>query len=271
MVDVHELEKRWKRYKIKQFLPYAILLFSAITAGVILLFIQSSKEESLQPNTSKDIIKQHPIVEKNEVKIQKPKVQKNKPQVVQKAPQPAEDSSKTVLKPSLNFLKKLKNDTVVPQTLPETPVAVPQEQVVHVEQKQNVKKEQNLQEEFEEEIEPQEEERQEPKVKIEVKPTSAKEIEQIVRRFKKTNNPILSLFIAKKYYEMGNYNQSYNYALITNQIDNTIEDSWIIFAKSLVKLKQKGRAIKILKAYISKSDSNKAKILLDNIKTGKFQ
>jgi translation initiation factor 2 beta subunit (eIF-2beta)/eIF-5 len=128
-----------------------------------------------------------------------------------------------------------------------------------------------LLEEEEATVEEEEKEEKKPKITIEVKQTSAKEIQQIVKRFKKTNNPILSLFIAKKYYDMGNYNQSYNYALITNQIDNTIEDSWIIFAKSLVKLKQKGRAIKILQAYIDKSGSNKAKILLDNIKTGKFQ
>ncbi|RLA73513.1 MAG: hypothetical protein DRG78_22425, partial [Epsilonproteobacteria bacterium] len=84
-------------------------------------------------------------------------------------------------------------------------------------------------------------------------------------------NPALSLFIAKKYYELGEYRKSYNYSLKTNNINNDIEASWIIFAKSLVKLDEKKMAVKILKKYISHSDSNRAQLLLNNILSGKFR
>lgn len=98
-----------------------------------------------------------------------------------------------------------------------------------------------------------------------------KDIQDVIKRFKKSNNPALSLFIAKKYYELEDFNKAYNYALITNGINNNIEDSWLIFAKSLVKLNKKSKAVETLKKYIGHSDSYRAKILLENIKSGKLQ
>jgi hypothetical protein len=97
------------------------------------------------------------------------------------------------------------------------------------------------------------------------------DIHHVIKRFKINNNPALSLFIAKKYYELGEYRKSYNYALITNEINSNIEASWIIFAKSLVKLNEKDIAIKTLRTYYDHSGSNKAKILLDEIISGKFK
>jgi tetratricopeptide (TPR) repeat protein len=97
------------------------------------------------------------------------------------------------------------------------------------------------------------------------------DIHDIIKRFKNNNNPALSLFVAKKYYELGNYHQAYNYSLITNKINKEIKVSWIIFAKSLVKLGKRDKAISILKKYIQQSNSSSAQILLDEIRTGKFQ
>jgi len=102
------------------------------------------------------------------------------------------------------------------------------------------------------------------------KQNTDEDISHVIKRFNKNNNPALSLFIAKKYYDQGKYDKSYNYALITNNISKNMEASWIIFAKSLVKLHKKNKAIDTLKKYISHSDSHKAKILLDEITSGKF-
>ncbi|UFS63194.1 hypothetical protein LOH54_03480 [Sulfurimonas sp. HSL-3221] len=98
-----------------------------------------------------------------------------------------------------------------------------------------------------------------------------KDIQDVIARFKKSKNPILSLFVAKRYYHTGNYQQAYNYALITNELDSTIEDSWLIFAKSLYKMDQKEMAIKTLKSYIQESSSVKAKITLDQMEKGTME
>ena len=99
----------------------------------------------------------------------------------------------------------------------------------------------------------------------------ADDINDVIRRFKKNKNPALSLFIAKRYYEMKNYQKAYNYALVTNEIDNNIEESWLIFVKSLVKLGQKEMAVKTLNSYIEHSGSTRAKLLLEDIAQGTFQ
>jgi len=67
------------------------------------------------------------------------------------------------------------------------------------------------------------------------------------------------------------YEKASNYALITNQLNKEIEDSWLIFAKSLVKRGKKEKAIQLLREYINKSHSTNAAILLNNIQSGEFQ
>ncbi|QHG92115.1 hypothetical protein CVO_03035 [Sulfurimonas sp. CVO] len=98
-----------------------------------------------------------------------------------------------------------------------------------------------------------------------------KDIQDVIKRFNINHNPALSLFVAKKYYQLGDYEQAYNYALATNELNNNIEASWIIFSKSLVKLDKKDMAIDTLRKYINYSNSSQAKQLLDEILSGKFK
>lgn len=98
-----------------------------------------------------------------------------------------------------------------------------------------------------------------------------KDIQDVIMRFKKNKNPALSLFVARRYYALGNYQQAYNYALITNDLNSHIEDSWLIFAKSLYKLDQKEMAQKTLSSYIKENGSIKAKLLLEQMRNGTFQ
>ena len=94
------------------------------------------------------------------------------------------------------------------------------------------------------------------------------EISEIEDRFRENSNPHLGLYIARYYYERGKYNEAYNYALKTNAINNNMEESWLIFAKSLVKLGKSEQAKKTLQFYISQSNSESAKNLLNSIEQG---
>ncbi|MEA1879807.1 MAG: CDC27 family protein [Campylobacterota bacterium] len=88
----------------------------------------------------------------------------------------------------------------------------------------------------------------------------------VEKRFNKTHNPHDSLFLAKSYYSNGDYKKAEHWALETNKIDKNIEESWIVFVKSKVKLGQKGEALKVLTQYISQSNSDVAKQLLYTLK-----
>jgi tetratricopeptide (TPR) repeat protein len=89
---------------------------------------------------------------------------------------------------------------------------------------------------------------------------------EVEKRFNQFRDPDDSLFLAKMYYEKNDYKKAEEWALKTNKINNNIEESWIIFAKSKVKSGKIDEAIHILKNYIRQSNSQKAKILLLKIK-----
>jgi hypothetical protein len=97
------------------------------------------------------------------------------------------------------------------------------------------------------------------------------DIDTLERRFKETSNANLGLFIARYHYDHGNYSEAYNFALKTNSISNKLEESWIIFAKSLVKLGKVEQAKKTLQFYITDSNSDAARALLDTIERGTFK
>jgi len=291
MINVADLENRWLKYKIKSYIPHAVIISSIIVITILSLVFLGKDEDKIIPKV-KEKTYQVDIAKKQEVKIKKtestPIKQSTVDEVKQKIPQNKsyvikseqntstsniqkkvsihdielkQKKEKLLLKPSLNFMRDMQNDTLPyyenDEDISKSKVTVPRKSTKQVQKTKAVQVKQT--------IEPE-------KKPISINRQNTQEdIHHVIKRFKINNNPALSLFIAKKYYELGKYNKSYNYALITNEINSNIEASWIIFAKSLVKLNERDMAIKTLKTYFDHSGSNKAKILLDEIITGKFK
>jgi len=92
---------------------------------------------------------------------------------------------------------------------------------------------------------------------------------EVAQRFRETQDTDDSLFLAKAYYNQGQYKKAAYWALQTNNINSNIEESILIFAKAKVKLGQKHEAIRILSKYIKQTNSEEAKILLQKIKNNK--
>jgi len=92
--------------------------------------------------------------------------------------------------------------------------------------------------------------------------------EDVAKRFNQSHDTDDSLFLAQSYYRKGNYEKAEYWALQTNKFNESIEESWLIFAKSKMKLGHKNEAIRILTIYIKKSNSVEAKKLLHKIKQG---
>ena len=236
MLNLHELEQRWLRYKIKSYLPYVVF-------GVSIAIIFSALLFFLRERTTPIIKKTTPIAKKS-TPIKK---SKELPEILQEKKTLQSDTQKLLLSPSLSFMKKMQINEMQINEQPH--YKIKKVHTVTVVQKDIQKRQ---------------------KIQITHQNTYG-DIAEVISRFKKNNNPALSLFVAKKYYELGDYRQAYNYALITNQINQDIEVSWIIFTKSLVKLGKKEQAIKTLHQYIKQSHSNSAQILLDAIISGKFR
>ncbi len=92
---------------------------------------------------------------------------------------------------------------------------------------------------------------------------------EVAKRFRLGHDPDDSLFLAKYFYAKRNYKKAEYWALQTNKINDNIEESWLIFAKAKAKRGYRNEAKRILKAYIKKTNSTEAKVLLDKIQKGR--
>jgi len=106
--------------------------------------------------------------------------------------------------------------------------------------------------------------------KIHFTSTSSNYIGLMKQKFSKSKSPRDALLLAKAYYKKHQYSASEEWALSANKLDNSLEDSWLLFAKSKAKLGKKKEALKILVSYYKKSHSAKAKRLIGQIKTGRI-
>ena len=301
MLDVLELEKKWSKYHFKKMLPIYIssVFIIAIAAAssyvylihpdMITALLQKEKAiekkipvvasvktdltvvQAVKPqrtveqnvlvpsfnfiyNLEDQVINYNNIqtvalatasttvVKKKVTKTVKPKVKKKKVVKPKKKVRPAPKPKKVVKKPK-KAPKKVKSAKKAP--------AVKQAIVIGEKNKSSVGKVP-----------------QEDVLQVGHSTTSKDELRSVIKRFNKSKKPALSLFIAKKYYEQGNYKESYKYARQTYKLNPKIEDGLILYAQSLAKLGKKDKAIAKLKPYIKKTGSVKAKILLSDIKKG---
>ena len=271
MLNTADLEKKWLRYKIKSYIPRATIVISFVILTILASIIFKS-----QSNDKNNKIAIKNISHSTPAKLASPKKNTPAKATLPREVKPQKKKIETVVKqsrqiklqPSLSFMKDMQNSSL-PYYQPQMyqkPISKNIRKKVHT--KTITVKEPIIEKKV---ITP-----KKPKVvkteKIIInKKETSDDINKVIKRFKVNNNPSLSLFIAKRYYEIGNYYESYNYALITNQINKEIESSWIIFAKSLVKLNKKDKAINILKEYIKSSGSRTARLLLEEIQSGKFK
>jgi len=264
MLNVHDLERRWLRYKIKRYAP---IIGSGIVGilGIILFFIYLPSSSQTPSEVIKEVTQvQTPVKTENNLPPVSIVSSIEVPENTQI--QEVHKEKTLVLKPSLQFMNNIE-DGLNPyfEGTYEAPIeensneryineGTPTEQSVQATQT----------------IDIQEPDKRKSSLTITTKKNEI-DLKDVIRRFKKNKNPALSLFIAKRYYELGKYQKSYNYALMTNEINKEIDESWIIFSKSLVKLGQHELATVTLKSYLKTKKSSQAEILLRKIESGTFK
>ena len=104
------------------------------------------------------------------------------------------------------------------------------------------------------------------KKKVFISSQSVGSLSFIKKKFYATNNIEFSLLLSEKFFEKKSYAKALKWALISNEIDEASEQSWILFAKSKVKLGKKQDAINALNMYLKSKNSIQVKKILDDIK-----
>ena len=92
----------------------------------------------------------------------------------------------------------------------------------------------------------------------------------VENRYNKNNNYQDALYLAEGYYQQGEYDISQKWSLVSNNLNSNSEESWLIFAKSKAKLGEYKVAEDILEAYLKENSSKKAEKLLEMMQLGKF-
>ena len=307
MLDILELEKRWFHYRIKKLLPFLISIVALLIVGIATSYLYVNYPGFIKDIIAEkqEVVQSMPPAAEVNVST-KPVPVKTKPAVVtqnvlkpsltfmyniedqlinytntkamastsaeNKKKQPV-TKTKTVRKPTPKTKKQAVKQKKQTKTAVKAPTKVDKTQEKQSVKEDIIKKEGPVKTVVlvkENEVTVNEE----PEalfVQIDHKQISDDELNSVIKRFEKQHKPALSLFIAKKYYEQGNYKEAYNYALKTNNLNPDIEDSILIFCKSLVKLGKKQEAVKTLQAYLQKTYSVQASILLNEIQIGKFK
>lgn len=274
MLNIHELERRWLRYKIKSYIPLILSILASVSIiALFFIYMPLSDQKGIIPNVpienkintvsksqTEVIVQQKPVDELHQAPIELNIADNTQEQM---RIETKEEKSVLVLKPSLHFMDNIA-DGLPAFIEEEMPL---QEPVTSSIQNNTLTV---LDEEEDSDSTESSEDVNENRLNI-TSNKSDSDLKDVIRRFKKNKNPALSLFIAKRYYAAGEYQKSYNYALMTNEIDKNIEESWIIFSKSLVKLGQHELAMNTLKSYLKTNKSTAADVLLRKIESGTFK
>ncbi|MEA3521363.1 MAG: hypothetical protein U9R50_00145 [Campylobacterota bacterium] len=283
MLNVHELERQWLRYKIKSYLPKILFLIAIVIASVLLVIYSLNynsqsqissihpeevlKRETITVNSKKSNESHVPPVDSK--KIEATQLTTMPIEEVQLKTPPKKEVKQLTIKPSLHFIDSLKYipEEVISPKKPEPKPLAKQIVAPKIENHEDITQvlEANTKPTLKPENNPSTQHFQ-----INIQQEES-DIQAVIKRFKNNKNPALSLFIAKRFYAIGNYSDAYNYALMTNELNSEIEESWLIAAKSLYKLGQKDKAINLLKKFILNSHSIRAKMILDQIKNGSLQ
>lgn len=96
------------------------------------------------------------------------------------------------------------------------------------------------------------------------------EIRSAKKSFLKSKSYQDALKVAKLYYNDGQYLEAEKWALVTNNINSSVEEGWFIFVKSKVMMDNQEEAEEVLGVYIDKTGSSSAKKLLIEIQKGKL-
>lgn len=127
---------------------------------------------------------------------------------------------------------------------------------------ENIQNEQPLPNEEIIELEP----KAKPKIDIQIS-SENNEISMLKENFNKNKNPEIALKIARKCYQDKRYSDTIKWALSANNLDSSIEESWVMFAKAKYMLKQKDDALRALEEYNKNKNKPEINELINKIKS----
>lgn len=241
MHDIKILEESWIKYRNNRRKPYYIAIFSLFALGGFLYYMNiSHRFFSLLKDANISSLVQSKTLNHVVSKEEKPFLPNKPILTIQNVKHTAEEE---LLIPTIGHM-----DTPILPVIKDIPIIEETQSRKRVSPPKKEKKRKIIQ-------------HKKNHFKI-TKVSSKSAYQEVEKRFHQFHDVDDALFLARVYYHNGAYEKSELWALKTNKLNNRLEESWIIFAKSKIKLGRIDEAKHILSNYIKQSNSQKAKILL---------
>ena len=275
MHKVDELEQRWFNYKVKKLISPLMRLsvFSLVISGAY--YAYENKENFLSPlpvsNKMTNVLGVSMEVNDSKVepmpsliKVKEPQVETAKQDILQKEvikkPEILESIALTPVIPVIDMEKEERVSAVKRVKTKQSNM------VIAKKNKYLTAKELAVINKSKSRVEPVARKTK----KMKFTSTSTNYLETMKEKFSKSKSPRDALLVAKTYYKNAEYVESEKWSLTANKLNNSLEESWLLFAKSKAKLGKTKEALKILVSYHKKSHSVKAKRLIGKIRTGQI-
>jgi len=250
MYDIKPLEEKWKKYKKKQRKPwytfFAVIIFILLFSLAFFNYKENDFFNFNDTNKVKKVTEQSTALVINKA-LTKLEIKKTE------IPMNFETKPMTVIS-SENGSMEIVEDMPIPEE--RTKADKPKIDITTIEKPKVETKTSTV---------------EKPHKKIHlniIETTNVSAYKDVAARFRQSHETDDSLFLAKVYYSKGNYKKAEYWALQTNKVNGNIEESWLIFVKSKVKLGHKNEAIRILREYVKRSNSPQARILLEKMTKG---
>jgi len=251
MYDIKPLEEEWRQYGKNKRKPYYIFLLVILLLGSIasMIFFKGKYTSFFSiPSVTKDGTLSHTMKKERPLLIDEPlhSVQEHEKEVIKIIKPPRVVERSEYVENDIPALPVVENIPVLDK-VPNRIVTKQKQYKPNI--KQGVIKK--------------------PRKKMHlniVKSSNVSAYKDVEKRFMQSHDTDDSLFLAKSYFRKGNYKKSEYWAFQTNKINSNIEESWLIFIKSKVKLGHKNEAMRILTNYAKKSNSSAAWNLLLKLK-----
>ncbi len=242
--EIKELEKEWLKYKIKKHSKKAIASVSLLTLTVWGYYFYQNENPLNRANAFVPSEKTASKSAEKEVKKVE-RVEKEQKKTV------AQIDKKAVLSLDTKFLENIEKRLEKEQKS-EKKIVKEKKENSFIENGKNfslIAKE-----------------REKKKIKIVSKKINT--LTFLKKKFEATKDIKYALMVASRYYEKKEYANALKWAIKANEIDSSNEESWIIFAKSKLKLGRKKEAIDALKLYLKNRNSQNVLNVLQQIKKG---
>ncbi len=300
MLEIEKLEKEWRIYKLKRLKPLLFISLGIVAAAGIYLVMpkleisnvhMADKAPALSPkevNTTAALKKpkqrpaetkkvaiqtQEPITAPTTPQTQKTAVEQTvvpitpiKSTKTPLAEKPESKQSTVMLTPETDFLNAFETGTPTSHSstrIHSKSVSPVREEVITTESAKPLAKKTTENESIQKESSLRSDSGKST-LMVETK-TSNNTLKYLIERFNEKRDPKLAAYIAQSYYKKKDYNEAVKWSIMANSLDPSDEGSWLLYAKSKVRLGKKQDAIQALKTYLNQYSSPKVKAYLHNL------